>query len=335
MSDFETRLGAALAHGADGAPPAFGLAAGARTRARRRRRTRLGAAGVVAAVAVAVPAAVLAQPGPDPTEPGPAAVDPLPRDDAAPNGYHWESWHTVSVLVPNTWEHGSLSDWCAGGGGLTPRIQRPGGLSSTILCEPSQTYGISFQEIDNQDDFEWPVVHQDSEGWPPENVSGGRGIGGVLVTVTTREETVATAVLDSMRPIDAGGDPNGCQARLLPGESDPPEGALSVCRYDDTGALEQSEPLTGEDAGAAVRALQAAPAAGACADSSAGSRPHGVVTLEAAGVTARVDLVPECPRVTVDGDVRDLTSDVLLWALSPGWTGDATGLPLPGELRRQ
>ena len=63
-----------------------------------------------------------------------------------------------------------------------------------------------------------------------------------------------------MRRIPAAGDPNGCPARLTPGEATPPEGGLSVCRYDETWALDQSEVLFGEDAGEAVQALQAAPA---------------------------------------------------------------------------
>jgi len=59
------------------------------------------------------------------------------------------------------------------------------------------------------------------------------------------------------------------------------------------------------------------------------------VLLEAAGVSARVDLVTDCPRVTVDGQVRELTADVVYWALSPGWSGDGTNLPLPPELRQR
>jgi hypothetical protein len=49
-----------------------------------------------------------------------------------------------------------------------------------------------------------------------------------------------------------------------------------------------------------------------------------------------VDLVGSCPRVTVDGDVRELTPEVVLWALSPGWTGSLdAGIPLPVRLREQ
>ena len=77
------------------------------------------------------------------------------------------------------------------------------------MCDPASTYGITFQEIDNRDDFQWPVVHQSGKGWPKENVSGGRGIGGVLVTVTTRTSTEATYILYSMHAIPPTGDSNG------------------------------------------------------------------------------------------------------------------------------
>jgi hypothetical protein len=240
------------------------------------------------------------------------------------------------VQVPESWVHGGLSDWCAGGGDLdTPRIQRPGTPTSAIECDPHFGYGISFQEVDNKDDFMWPVVAQTSGGWPKENVVGARGIGGVLVTVTTRTSAEASYILYSMHEIPATGDANGCQYRLRPDAMEPPEGALSVCRYDERGQLEQSEALVGEDAGRAVRALQAAPEPGECADASQGSQPHSVIVLRSAGMSATVDLVGACPRVTVDGDVRELTSDVLYWALSPGWTGPLDGsLPLPPELRQ-
>ena len=99
---------------------------------------------------------------------------------------------------------------------------------------------------------------------------------------------------------------------------------------------DRSEALVGEGAGDAVRALQDAPEPGECADTSQGSQPHQVIILESAGISARVDLVNGCPRVTVDGHVRELTSDVLYWALSPGWSGSVPdGVSLPSELRKE
>jgi hypothetical protein len=350
MSDLEQRLTDALTDGAQEAPSALGLASAARARARRRRRSHVAGGAALVALAIGVPGAVVALGGDDgrgqdvgPANHGNTGVDPNGDDgdgqDSVPalaDGYRWESWHDVTIQVPDDWEYGSLSDWCVGGPTPTPRVQRPGTVANDILCEPASTYGLTFQVIDNKDDFLWPIVHQDSGGWPEKNVVGGRGIGGVLAMVATPTLEPAAKILDSMRAIGPEGDPNGCRSRYTPDAANPPEGALSVCRYDETWALEQSEALVGEDAGDAIRALQAAPEAGECADASQGSQPHAVVVLAAAGVSATVDLVEGCPRVTVDGQVRELTPEVVYWALSPGWSGSVPGdVPLPSELRKR
>ncbi len=84
--------------------------------------------------------AVVALGGDDPRgkDVGPAghgntAVDKNGDDagqDSVPSlagGYQWESWHGITIQVPDSWVHGSLNDWCADGGDLDPpRIQRPG-----------------------------------------------------------------------------------------------------------------------------------------------------------------------------------------------------------------
>jgi hypothetical protein len=336
-TDLEDRLTTALREGSLGAPDAIGLAAGARGRARQRRRTRVAGAAAAVALAIAVPVAVVAWPGSDGGNGDPDVADPAPDAPVLDEGYRWESWHGVTVEVPDTWDYGSLSDWCADGGTIgTPRVQRPGTVANSIGCTPGWTYGLTFQEIDNHDDFEWPVVSQTGESWPDPNFVGGRGIGGVLAMVGTPDAEVAHRVLDSMRRITGTGDPNGCQARLKPGASTPPQGGLSVCRYDETGALDQSEVLMGQDEGDAGEALKAAPEPGACSDASRASQPHPVILMEAPWIRARVDLVEGCPRVEVDGQVRELTSDVVYWALSPGWTGSVGGdVPLPEELRQR
>jgi hypothetical protein len=337
-TDLEGRLTAALRDGSLGAPDAIGLAAAARGRARRRRRARVAGVAAATALAVGVPVGVMAWPGSgDGGNVDPDVADTAPDAPALEAGYRWESWHGVTVQVPDSWDYGSLSDWCANGGEVgTPRVQRPGTVAASIGCTPGSTYGLTFQEIDNHDDFEWPVVAQTGDSWPDPNYVGGRGIGGVLVMVATPDAELAHRVLDSVRRIPSSGDPNGCPPRLTPGEPVPPEGGLSVCRYDDTWALEQSEVLFGEDEGAATEALKAAPPASECADASKGSQPHQVIVMQAAWITARIDLVDGCARVEVDGDVRDLTIGVMRWALSPGWTGSVGGdVPLPEELRQR
>jgi hypothetical protein len=351
-NDLERRLTEALTEGAQDAPSVIGLAAAARSRARERRRTRIATGAALVALAIGVPSAAVAlrtdhgRDGDGTTERGNSAVDPGSSESTATDpgshwpsggGYRWESWHGVSVRVPKNWGYGDLGSWCAGGGSLdTPLVSRPGGATEGIGCTPASGYGLSFQEIDNRDDFSWPVTHQDGGGWPEDNEVGGRGIGGVLVMVATPDGDQARFILDSMRAIGRAGDANGCQARYTPDSENPPEGAISVCRYDENGALEQSEALVGEDAGKAVQALQAAPDPGDCPDNSQGSQPHQIVILESAGISARVDLVDGCPRVTVDGQLRELTPDVLYWALSPGWSGSVpAGVSLPSELRTE
>jgi hypothetical protein len=337
-TDLESRLGAALREGSQGAPDAVGLADAARGRARQKRRARVAGAAAAVALAIAVPVGFVAWPGSgDGGNADPDVADTAPDAPALEEGWRWESWHGVTVQVPDSWDYGSLSDWCADGGTIgTPRVQRPGTVANSIGCTPGSTYGLTFQEIDNHDDFEWPVVIQTGEAWPDPNYVGGRGIGGVLVMVATPDDELAHRVLDSVRRIPSSGDPNGCPPRLTPSAPTPPEGGLSVCRYDETWALDQSEVLFGDDEGEATKALKAAPAAGECADASLASQPHRVIVMRASRIRARIDLVDGCARVEVDGDVRDLTSDVLYWALSPGWTGSVDGdVPLPEELRQR
>ena len=120
-----------------------------------------------AAVAVlAVPVAVLALGGGDGRRrrsaggrhADPSALEPVEIG-------RWESWHGVTVLVPEAWQYGDQSTWCAGDGSVdTFRITRPGGASEMIGCTPTSSYGIAFQkvEMDESDEpFDWPVVVPD------------------------------------------------------------------------------------------------------------------------------------------------------------------------------
>jgi hypothetical protein len=325
MSDLEQRLARALARGAQDAPAPSALADAARFRARRRRRTRLGAAAAGLALCIAVPAAVVGlRPSSD------DARGPDPSGHAS--GLRVESWHGVSIEVPDSWGYGSLSDWCANGGSLEPRVERPGTIALHIKC-PTSTYGIRIQSIeDNDEDFQWPVVQQSGGGYPDGAYVGARGIGHVLVWVTAPTQAAGLDVLATMHTIhDVDG--NGCPAY---GRDAAPvlDDAMVVCRYDGIARLEQSERLTGSDLEAAEAALKAAPPARSY--SYCGKVDTTSVLMVSASWTAHVDL--DCGRLDVltDGpDFRTLTPDVLYWALSPGWTGDGTNLPLPKELRRQ
>lgn len=340
MSDLEQRLTDALAQGAQDAPPAIGLASAARTRARQRRRTRLAGGAAVVALAVGVPGAVLALGG-DGTGEGPGvagggttAVDPVEGDPGLPNGYHAESWHGVMIEVPNTWGYGNPDSWCAGDGEATdPLIGRPG-VTNPIACTPFASYGVTFAPADGNN-IEWPIAAQHSDSWPDGTYVGATTLGDVVITVAARKSTVTQAVLESARVIGPDGDPNGCAATR---DADPPvqqQEGLSVCRYDGTGALEQSERLDGNEMGAAIAALEAAPEfVGDCIASTGEAFP--VVRMRSTEFEAVIDLGGTCPLVHGPDPDRALTADVVYWALSPGWTGALDqNIPLPPELRGQ
>ncbi|HEX5090796.1 MAG TPA: hypothetical protein VFV89_23505 [Nocardioides sp.] len=341
MNDLEQRLTDALVGGAQEAPAPVGLADAARARARSRRRARMTGAAALVALCIGVPTAVVAVRGSDSAHPGPSRVTDNPTGvPSVPEGQRVESWHGVTALVPDSWGHGSLEDWCADGGRLEPRVERPGGLRLDIKCETS-TYGLSFQQLppgqDRDQVFDWPVTLQTSKGWPPDAEVGAHGIGDVLVEVTAPTSEQAQAILGTVRPIGPEGDPNGCMSSR--GEAPPavPNGLLRICRYDAEGLLEQSETLTGSDPGAVIAALEAAPAIDAkasCPDAANGPQP--VVRLLAPTIHADVDLGGDCARIHGLGTDRALTSDVLYWSLSPGWSGSVpANVPLPSELRTE
>jgi hypothetical protein len=343
MSDLETRLAEALRQGAEGAPAAVGLADAARSRARTKRRARMG--GVVAAVTlcIAVPTAVVAVRGSDDTGPGPSHGA---NDDAAsrgiPAGQRVESWHGVTALVPDSWGWGSLEDWCADGGQLEPRVERPGGVSLDIKCATS-TYGLSFQQLppgqDRDQVFDWPVTLQTSKGWPPDAYVGAHGIGDVLVEVTATTPEAALAVLATVREIGSTGDPNGCPSSSL-ALVRPVGDGMSVCRYDESGLLEQSELLDADDAGTAEQAIRTA-----SLDARRGPpciRPHAPTTtirMVSSDFDATVTFGGSCwidTRVRTGDDARLLDPEVLYWALSPGWSGSVPAdVSLPSELRQR
>jgi hypothetical protein len=335
MSDFEGRVAEVLRSEAESAPDALGLADAARGRARARRRTRITAAGLTAVLALAVPVAIVALTSGDdgPGEP-PVADDPLTSTEPFPGG-RWESWHGVTVRVPADWQYGDLATWCADGGSEKEfRVGRPGGFVSAIACTPGSSYGVTFQDIETtetDEPFGWPVALQTGDAWPPGTFVGARGEEGVLVTVAGPDRDEVAAVLATVQAF-SDTDPNGCNPRVgddglrvVYGER-----TMAVCRYDTSGLLEQSELLTGSDAVDAAAALDdtvdgdldCQPADGPGATIEMFDMEHDV-SIELDGACTVVEGWP-------DGIA---TPDVMWWALSPGWTGDATGLPIGSVLR--
>ena len=142
---------------------------------------------------------------PDQVANDPDAVGPDVR-----GGYHFESWHDVTIEVPDTWVYGALNQWCANDGlPDEPILERPGGVQTLMLCTPASGYGVRFQDIDNTDDFQWPLVKQSGDTWPADAYVGARGLGGVLVEVALPDLALAQEILDSAQHNESL-DPNGC-----------------------------------------------------------------------------------------------------------------------------
>ncbi|MBJ7359105.1 hypothetical protein [Nocardioides sp.] len=329
MSDFETRVAEALRSESAEAPDALGLADAARGRARTRRRTRVAAVGLTAAAALAVPVAVVAlggDRGPDRT---PVADKTTTSEPEPVRIGRWESWHGVSVFVPEDWEYGDQATWCADGGSAeTFRVTRPGGAVPMIACTPQSSYGLSFQEIEmdgTDQPFDWPVVTQTGDAWPPDTYVGAHGVNGVLVTVAGPDREELLEVLETVEPYE-GSDPNGCSARV--GEDGVRvvyDDSMAVCRYDASGQLEQSEALRGDDASSAAEALD--DTVDGDLDCQPSDAPPVTIEMFDAEHDVSIELDGACTVVEgwPDGIV---TPDVLWWALSPGFTGDTTGLPI-------
>jgi hypothetical protein len=306
-----------------------GLAAAARSRARTRRRNRIAGAAAAFALAVGVPSAIVAAQGSDSDSSDRVAKDPNADSVGPPDGFRYESWHDVTVTVPDSWGYGTLDQWCVGDEPERPLVERPGGASTLVACGPNAFgYGVRFQEVDNTDDFEWPLVEQSGDTWAPGTFVGARGRGGILVEVALPDSDLAAQILAYVQHNDRL-DPNGCP---VDSSSDPvvPGDSMTVCRYDDAGQLEQSELLSGADLKAAELALWAAPDASTLG--SCDAFPGQTIRMASVAEDAGIDL--SCGTLLVHGEARKLTEDVLYWALSPGWSGSVPdGVSLPSELR--
>lgn len=330
MSDLEQRLSDALTDGAQDAPAATGLAAAARSRARSKRRSRLVGVAAVVALALGVPTAIVATQASDSESPGRVADDPNADTVGAPDGFRYESWRDVTVLVPDSWGYGTLDQWCVGDEPERPLVERPGGNSTLALCSPGFGHGVRFQTVDNTDDFEWPLVEQTGDTWAPGTFVGARGRGGVLVEVALPDSALAAKILASVQ-VNVRVDPNGCPVNA---ESDPvvPGDSMTVCRYDVGGRLQQSELLTGDKVSRAEKALHDAPAGESRGCTAELRSDQQFIRLSSLAEDAEIDL--KCGWLTQRGETRPLTPDILYWALSPGWSGSVPGdVSLPSELR--
>ena len=62
--------------------------------------------------------------------------------------------------------------------------------------------------------FDWPVVTQTGETWPPGTFVGGHGEDGVLVTVAGPDHDTVADVLATVQAVADGVDPHGCGRRV-------------------------------------------------------------------------------------------------------------------------
>jgi hypothetical protein len=340
MSDFEDRLTTALRSAGDDAPHGAGLAGAARRRARvRRRRTALTSAAAVVAVAGVVGGLALLGNRDGGGHVAPATDGPSPTVSTAPQApdSRVESWRDLQVTVPSPWGHGFLDDWCGDGGDLgRPVVERPGGASIDILCDPGLGYGVQFLDAA---DFDFPKRPGEVWEYTPASVAvyptgawlGYEQAGDNVVRVVAPTRAGAEQVLGSFVHTTSV-DANGCSPRATDRGPAVADGLVRLCRYDIEDQLEQSEMLTGKDAADALAALESAPPRGdrVCTMALAGPIVH-VTSADAEG---RVTL-DACQGFSWDGADHDLTADVLYWVLSPGWSGGVQGdVPMPDKFRQ-
>jgi Asp-tRNA(Asn)/Glu-tRNA(Gln) amidotransferase C subunit len=313
MPDLETRLSEALREASEDRPRVADLADGARSRLRRRRRT-TAAAVAAALVMVAVPVGLTL-----------ASRDASPDAVSVPDSWRTESFRDLTLRVPADWTYQGGRDWCLGSG--LPAVTRTEGFLTNAACEPRFSYGVQFRDVPPED-FAEP------KGVPDDAVLELVGTSGTSAWVVAESEEQLAGIVESVRQID-GVDPNGCPPVVDPEAKGVGE-RVSVCRYD-SGELEQSELLSVEDSARAEEAVDAAPRDDggyvACPEY---SREQPVITMRSARLSA--DLLPSsgCAlsnRFLDDTGGRLVTEDVLYWALSPGWQGGDSRLPMPEPLR--
>ena len=242
------------------------------------------------------------------------------RDD-----WRTESFRDLTLQVPADWGHHGGPDWCAGSG--EPAVTRGEGFLTTVDCEPRLTYGVQFRDVSAS-------AHPRPKGVPADAVLDVVGTGSTSAWIVAESEEQLEQIRASAHEID-GLDANGCPPTVDP-DGDSAGARVSVCRYD-SGELEQSELLSVEDSASAQAAVAEAPVDdGGYVTCPEYSRRQPVVTLRSSGFSASVLPSSRCILATrfLDGDgVRLVTEEVLYWALSPGWQGRDSALPIPDPRR--
>ncbi|WP_427885683.1 hypothetical protein ACQHIV_25175 [Kribbella sp. GL6] len=209
-------------HAAD-APTDDHLLAGIHARLHRRRTHRAIGAVVVAAAAVAT--AITASHGI--TQPPPAHEAPAP-------GWRWESFKTVEVQVPSSW-----TQYISGPAPCTfmansavPSIGRVNGWSASreYTCRTPVIPLAQRQPYLWFDDVQKPGIKRYDGGWTEET----RAIGGVKLSVLTKDDALRQRVLNSARRI-TDTDYYGCSpTKPTAGPTATPTSRVttaSICEY--------------------------------------------------------------------------------------------------------
>jgi hypothetical protein len=345
MTDFETRVREAIEHGTDGPAPRD-LVGRVRERARsRRRRTTALAAGVSSATVAVVAVAAAQLSGPDPTQRTPSADNSPSSSEtvAADPGWRWESWHDVQVQVPADWVYGSRSQWCTtstrNDGWRVPRVWRTHEPVTKVHCsDPTESYGVTFFPT-------WAIDIGWERGKIVQIEDGRSGPVGawysiilesdVGVRIAAPDRETVEHIIGSADRFRTHPDNNGCffAAERNFGRVEAEPGTINVCRYMDGFWLQQSERLEGPAADATIAALEEAPVIGR-SNCPIGKVPQPVIELVTAEGVAQVWVGTWCQGVYWDRRLRELTPELMYWALSPGYAGGLpSDVPLPESLR--
>lgn len=356
MADrLEERLPDALRRHSGDYESVAGLAAGARARATRRGRRRTAGTVAAAALAVAAVPTALALTGSSPSvelAPSPPATSDVAPEPDRPSGFRVESWRNLTVSVPPDWGYGGGTDWCGTDGAPGgAEVTRPEAGVRSVRCRPRLSYGLYFGDgpaaervHDSGDVWQYSWGSRDQMKMYPESAWLGlfEAADHFLVVVTSSEE-LTRAILESVRRVEHV-DPNGCAPRdgedAAAGDGD----RWSVCRYTGDGWLVQSELLSAEQSEQFLTAVRSAPLRlappGSCPAPAPEDDSVGRVIAGNDSDLGPVSVVFEsfCPGengVFMPGTLRELTADVLYWAISPGWSGGVDGsVPLPDPFRQ-
>ncbi len=338
-TEFEARVREAIAHGTSGEAPTDLVARVHRRATGRRRRTATGfVAGATAVAAVVVVTSQLTGVDPDDR----ATTSPSPSV-AVERGWRVESWHDVQVEVPDDWVYASRSQWCTMSsrqdGWQVPRVWRSDQPETKVRCsEPVESYGLTFIDttVINLQVDSGAIQQYGDGGELPEGAWYATVLDGkVAVAVAAADRETVEHIVDSVDPVRGANavDANGCFPKSERSfRAEPLPGTVSVCRYGDGLWLSQSERLEGGDAAATVAALDAAPVIDyvPCPTPKV---PDPSIELVTPDGVAKITW-GFCTGVYWKDAKRELTPDLMYWALSPGFQGPLPGnVPWPDPLR--